>query len=159
MSDDLIRRSDAIKAVENVSENYTKEGDREWHPHIDFITQALVQVPSVSPKQGEWITIDAEVISVPVYWNEEQRQSDERGAGILEKCKCSVCGWRKSFMGYKKLGVNKSYNYCPNCGAKMDEERKGKCKECWYWSEVYKRCENKCGCQFKPYEERKESER
>lgn len=112
----------------------------------------------VSSPQGEWITIDTEVISVPVYWNEEQRQSDERGAGILEKCKCSVCGWRKSFMGYKKLGVNKSYNYCPNCGAKMDEERKGKCKECWYWSEVYKRCENKCGCQFKPYEERKESE-
>lgn len=52
---DLIKREDAIKAVENVSENYTKEGDREWHPHIDFITQALVQVPSVSPKQGEWI--------------------------------------------------------------------------------------------------------
>ena len=69
--------------------------------------------------QGKWVTIDTEVVSVPVYWNEEQRQSDERGAGILEKCECSVCGWRKNFMGYKKLGVNKSYNYCPNCGAKM----------------------------------------
>jgi len=73
----------------------------------------------IEPKHGEWITIDTEVISVPVYWNEEQRQSDERGAGILEKCECSVCGWRTNFMGYKKLGANKSYNYCPNCGAHM----------------------------------------
>ena len=37
-------------------------------------------------------------------------------------------------------------------------ERKDKCKECWYWSEVHKRCENKCGCQFKPYGERKETD-
>ena len=34
------------------------------------------------------------------------------------------------------------------------EVRDEKCKECWYWSEVHKRCENKCGCQFKPYGER-----
>ena len=73
---------------------------------------------------GKWITIDTEVISTPVYWNKEQRQSDKRGAGILEKCKCSVCGWRKNFMGYKKLGVNKSYNFCPNCGSDM-REREG----------------------------------
>ena len=74
---------------------------------------------------------------------------------------CSVCGkdeaeficGTEDWYGY---GLS---NFCPNCGAKMDGERKGKCKECWYWSEVYKRCENKCGCQFKPYEERKESER
>ena len=72
--------------------------------------------------------------------------------GCAKVCEmCNQCGFVQ-FEGR----VN---NYCPNCGAKMDKERKGKCKECWYWSEVYKRCENKCGCQFKPYEERKESER
>lgn len=35
-------------------------------------------------------------------------------------------------------------------------ERKEKCKECWYWSEVHKHCENKGGCQFKPYGEYKD---
>ena len=37
-------------------------------------------------------------------------------------------------------------------------ERKDNCNECWYWSEVHKRCENKCGCQFKPYGEMKSDE-
>ena len=84
---------------------------------LDYIEQS----PTIEPKRGRWITVDTEVISVPVYWNEEQRQSDEKGAGILEKCKCSVCEWKTNFMGYKKLGVNKSYNFCPNCGARMKE--------------------------------------
>ena len=44
MIKDTIYREDAIKVVKNVSENYTKEGDREWHPHVDFIIQALVEV-------------------------------------------------------------------------------------------------------------------
>ena len=35
-------------------------------------------------------------------------------------------------------------------------ERKKKCKECWYWSEVHKHCENNGGCQFKPYGEYKD---
>ena len=94
MSKDTIYREDAIKAVENVSENYTKEGDREWHPHIDFITQALVQVPSVSPKRGEWID-----------------RSD--GGRILnpwwENYECSKCG---------QYGT-RIWNFCPNCGARM----------------------------------------
>ena len=89
MSDDLIRRSDAIKAVENVSENYTKEGDREWHPHIDFITQALVQAPSADRPRGEWI------------------EQHENGHGFWVGV-CSQCGEE-----------NLVDNYCPNCGAKM----------------------------------------
>lgn len=30
-------------------------------------------------------------------------------------CKCSVCGWETGNQGTR-------FNYCPNCGAKMDEE-------------------------------------
>ena len=30
-------------------------------------------------------------------------------------CKCSVCGWQTGNQGTR-------FNYCPNCGAKMDEE-------------------------------------
>lgn len=33
---------------------------------------------------------------------------------------CSVCGW---FDGDTYTGYTSEYNYCPNCGAKMDGER------------------------------------
>ena len=32
-------------------------------------------------------------------------------------CKCSVCGWVTGNQGTR-------FNYCPNCGAKMDEANK-----------------------------------
>ena len=32
-------------------------------------------------------------------------------------CKCSVCGWKTGNQGTR-------FNYCPNCGAKMDEVNK-----------------------------------
>ena len=122
MSEDLIKRSDAVRAVFQKPAIHGSDGS--WY-HADDIKDALESVPSSDRPQGEWVTIDTEVVSVPVYWNEEQRQSDERGAGILEKCECSVCGWKKNFMGHKKLGVNKSYNYCPNCGARMRPKLQG----------------------------------
>ena len=103
MSDDLIRRSDAIKAVENVSENYTKEGDREWHPHIDFITQALVQVPSVPPKQGEWKPFDLK-------WGRSIWYCTACEEGVEVPC---------DIWTHKPI-----YNYCPNCGARMYGEAK-----------------------------------
>lgn len=36
---------------------------------------------------------------------------------------CSVCGWEDSDT---YTGDTSKYNYCPNCGAKMDRERKEK---------------------------------
>lgn len=92
MNKDTIYREDAIKAVENVSENYTKEGDREWHPHIDFITQALVEVPSVPSSdrpQGEW--------------KPKNHHTDY----------CSNCGFEET------QWRTADYNFCPSCGAKM----------------------------------------
>lgn len=92
--EDLIKREDAIKAVENVSENYTKEGDREWHPHIDFITQALIQVPSAE-KQGEWIS------------------QDHRAFYPRE---CSRCHKEPLLDAYGEYVFS---DFCPNCRAKM----------------------------------------
>ena len=56
MSEDLIRRSDAIKAITDISKNYTGKGKRNYHPHIDFLVDALkYDVPTVEPKRGKWI--------------------------------------------------------------------------------------------------------
>lgn len=95
MIKDTIYREDAIKAVKNVSENYTKEGDREWHPHVDFIIQALVEVPSIPSEdrpQGEWI----------VHSNGKM-------------CDCSVCN--ESYD--RTFEYVDEWNFCPNCGARM----------------------------------------
>ena len=98
--EDLIRRSDAIKAVENVHENYTKEGGREWHPHIDFITQELVQVPSVFPKQGEWIDKG---------WHGDwQFETDGRG-NCWHEYECSNCHCHAKYIT----------PFCSQCGARM----------------------------------------
>lgn len=39
----------------------------------------------------------------------------ERTMGALNGYKCSVCG-------HEKIGRTCLYNYCPECGAKMDEK-------------------------------------
>ena len=59
MSNDLIKRSDAIEAVKRVSENYTGKGKRDYHPHVDFIVDELKYcVPSADRPQGESILQD-----------------------------------------------------------------------------------------------------
>ena len=50
----------------------------------------------------------------------EKRKDVNTGLMISAyKCKCSVCGWETGNQGTR-------FNYCPNCGAKMDEVNKPK---------------------------------
>lgn len=72
---------------------------------------------------AEWIEIENKVVSVPVYWSKEDAEADPKGAGIMEKCECSICGYRTNFTGYKKIGIEKRHNFCPNCGADMRAEQ------------------------------------
>ena len=76
-------------------------------------------------------------------------------APSIEIVRCKECKWR---------GIPTACpidNFYAQRWTKDDDfcsygERKDKCKECWHWSEAHKRCENKCGCQFKPYGERED---
>lgn len=63
--DDLISRKAAIDALNDVSEHYTEKG-REWHPHVDFMVEAIKEVPSVQqwipisegpPKNDDWVIV------------------------------------------------------------------------------------------------------
>lgn len=54
---------------------------------------------------AEWID------RVPYIWSDDHMTMTGNGEG------CSVCKW------VNKGGVEKYFNYCPNCGAKMDKER------------------------------------
>lgn len=60
-----------------------------------MIKDTIARQPTVEPKHGHWIEVDTQYI---------------------DKTKCSNCGVVEFFnKGWKR------FNYCPNCGAKMDE--------------------------------------
>lgn len=58
----------------------------------------LEEVPTIEPKKGKWITLPPQFINI-----------------TFDECKCSECGVVEYFnAGWKK------FNFCPNCGARMD---------------------------------------
>lgn len=92
---DLISRADAVKAVSNYL--------REIHPTtlINFLEKAygiLNTVPSAE-RVGEW-----------------QRFDDEHGYWIG----CSNC---KEYIPKDKYGNDMYTDYCPNCGARMENKK------------------------------------
>ena len=90
MSDDLIRRSDAIKAIDELPNAYNG-----WSDTYDkaYIISVLEEVPKADRPQGEWI---------------EQ-----------EDCwQCSECG-DEYVLEVDVKPIDAKMYYCPNCGARM----------------------------------------
>lgn len=100
---DLISRQTAIEELREAYWNKVIQS-----AIVDAVTdwairkiKGLPTIDAVPVKHGAWVDV----------MNEEWCTFDE--------CKCSECGVVEYFnKGWKK------YNYCPNCGAKMDGERK-----------------------------------
>lgn len=89
MSEDLIKRSDAIDALKNALCELGGDewGDGELGVHADDIDAVIKGIPSadvIEPKRGEWID-------------------------FKNGWKCNAC---------EKWNSEKS-NFCPNCGAEM----------------------------------------
>lgn len=112
MSEDLIKRSDAIKAIASLHILADEEkifkvyADNPHSMTTDFegtlidAINAIKSIPAIEPKQGEW----------------KRRIVDN---GFNADWVCSECGYR-----VKTDFVD--YNFCPNCGARMkgtDDER------------------------------------
>jgi len=105
---DLIRREDAIDAIECVTwyhQNRNKDmvsgansdEHQAWYKAED-IYDALEAIPSADRSQGEWI--DAEI---PL-----------ESGGSMPIQACSLC---KTF--YPLAYTGGGHRFCPNCGAKM----------------------------------------
>lgn len=95
MSDDLIKREDAIKAV---WECYKMVAERDIPQNVDLamvdaMQATLSAIPSADRLQGEWIPKKA---SIHPYGYDVE---------------CSVCGHR--------MGSSFGYKFCPMCGARM----------------------------------------
>ncbi len=102
---DLISR----KAVyEKACEGCTKHGDKPGECYHDEPCERLIFEFSTAPaveaepvRHGEWTVIDND-------WNEETIY------------KCSIC--KEELVTIDGTPAKDLWNYCPNCGAKMDLE-------------------------------------
>ena len=91
MSDDLIRRFDAIEAIRKLP----NAGIR-WTISAELAFDALLNVPSADRPSGEWLKFGL-----------------GRGTRILF---CTNCERR---IEVPLSQSDSNYNFCPNCGARM----------------------------------------
>lgn len=73
------------------------------HQYAEYIRMLVYSVPSADAapvRHGRWI----------------EKRGVSGVLGMLVSIRCSVCGCEPVFDSSEHL-----YNYCPNCGAKMDE--------------------------------------
>jgi hypothetical protein len=86
-----MRVIDADKLKEVLERNFGHTGG------ASVLAQLIDAQPTIQPEQkrGEWIY--------------------DWGDWDFETCKCSECG------NHMTTPIGKRYNFCPNCGAKMDE--------------------------------------
>ena len=110
-SDDLIRRADAIDAVDRVDEAHMRLKGR---PMLGWCTllDEIESIPPAEPKTGEWIEVEVfhEVYDVEGVktWGSEMQ--------------CDQCGFRHTAIE----GHMAQYNFCPNCGARMEVRKNDK---------------------------------
>ncbi len=97
MSDDLIRRSDAIKHCEIWRDRAKEAKDKEGWWIADNLLRLMKDTPTAEPKRGEWISKDP-------YWH---------------TAICSNCNKVTMFEEWDEKVIE--YDFCPNCGASMTE--------------------------------------
>lgn len=100
--DDLIRRSDAVKAIASQLAFNAEMKTAEKFSWVEFVGAA------------GWILEKCETVdAVPVRHGKWVIESDPSIG--WERVTCSECGENVTSIGY-------AFDYCPNCGAKMEED-------------------------------------
>lgn len=95
---DLISRQAAIDAIRKSASEFSGFMEMEMYTDDDAV-EAINGVPSAEPvRHGKWIKADSQQYFRKHY----------------PFFTCSECGYRKD--------SQKKWNYCPNCGARMDKE-------------------------------------
>ena len=101
--DDLISRQAAIDAIDGEIEITGRTNAEAVKGYVRLVKDRLERLPSAQPtaepvRHGKWIKADSQQYFRKHY----------------PAFTCSECGQRKD--------SQKKWNYCPNCGARMDEE-------------------------------------
>ena len=100
MSEDLIRRSDAIKALKDNMVEMGGDDFSEMGVHSDDIDAVINGIPTIEPKRGEWAKRTHNTLIAQVNF-----------------AYCSECGQPIMHEHTRPL-----WNFCPNCGADMRGE-------------------------------------
>ena len=121
MSDDLIKRSDAIYAVMNTESVFAVDS-LEPYKKTKEVVEALEAIPSAdSPSDPHNITY-INALKNRIRELEAKRPQGEWIWGNEKKSwhKCSVCG-EPAYSYYDELAddVEELFDFCPNCGARM----------------------------------------
>ena len=90
--DDLIRRQDAIDAIQAIN----SEGDSGINSVLGIIELKIIGLSSAEPKRGKW-----------------ERKYSRRNVYADLAWHCSACGYASMNNWADKM------NFCPNCGADM----------------------------------------
>ena len=108
MSEDLIKRSDAIKDLCDISNNSDMPND--WHRGMSVAISALYRVPSADRPQGEWLAVS----SYDAFGGSEELWNAHGNPTAFHYCsKCKAQSYVNEF------GEELLTDYCPNCGAQM----------------------------------------
>ena len=93
--DDLISRQAVLNELPHAL------WGKEWD---EALAKAIIEsMPAIDPvKHGKWNVCDG-----------GHEPPDYMDAAVME---CGVCGWLTEYYG----GLEEEWNYCPNCGAKME---------------------------------------
>ena len=127
MSEDFIKRSDAIKVVESMSYGaFEIEGDKEW------LINLIENIPSAElyKEFAEWVKLwfkdepsnpnDITYINALENRIKELETDRPQGRNLSEEYpslfECSVCG----ASCFDTVPWDCDINYCPNCGARME---------------------------------------
>mgnify|MGYP004553428567 CR=1 FL=1 len=106
--DDLISREALKNAIATARTNYNTCPDyNELFKYFSDVVSAMID---------ELPAVDAE----PVRYGKWIKASGMLPPECHDKKRCSVCA---NFALHDRLGRVRPSNYCPNCGAKMDEEQ------------------------------------
>ena len=131
MSDDLIKRSDAIKDLCDISNNSDMPND--WHRGLSVAISALYRVSSADSLQDdEFKNFDRESLILLIEVQKERigelladRPQGEWIKHDEERDYCSRCNhiFKTRTIAKQDKWTNYiddlGFNYCPNCGAKM----------------------------------------
>ena len=106
MSDDLIKRSDAIKALNREKSDWNCD----YNVPIDNCIKRLNKIKSADRPQGEWIAVSA----FDAFGGDEVTWMAHGNPTAFHYC--SEC---KEQTRIDEFGKEILSNYCPNCGARM----------------------------------------
>lgn len=115
---DILEAADVIEQLVKERDDEREASDLWRHDYSDIMEENEGLYKELCMVKADLKEISGWTPVVHGWWIKEVEYDVNIGIELL-KCTCSKCGW--VIRSAKTIGII-NYNFCPNCGAKMDEE-------------------------------------